>query len=266
MATYAVGDVQGCYLTLRRLLRQVGFRVSRDKLWFVGDLVNRGPRSLAVLRFVRGLGNGHVTVLGNHDLHLIGRALGLRPEKRRDTLDEVLAARDCDSLIDWLRARPMLHHDGDRLLVHAGLHPAWTPAQAAALAREVEQALRGDDVEDAIEALREDAPRWSPNLTRKGRLRIAIQTFAVMRTCKKSGRSCWGYSGPPEHAPRGCQPWFEVPGRRSRRVTVITGHWAALGLRLQPGVMALDSGCVWGRRLTAIRLDDRAVYQEPMAD
>jgi bis(5'-nucleosyl)-tetraphosphatase (symmetrical) len=258
--------VQGCFKTLERLLRRIRFDAGRDRLWMVGDLVNRGPRSLEVLRWARRHEERLVCVLGNHDLHLIGRALGVRSEKPRDTLDDVLAARDRDALVDWLRARPLLHRDGRLLMVHAGLHPKWTPGAARALAREAELALRGSDVEDVLAGLRKRPPRWRAGLPRKARLRLALHAFATLRTCSKSGRPTNGFSGRPEDAPRGSRPWFEVPGRRSARVTVVCGHWAALGLRLQRGLIAIDTGCVWGRSLTAVRLEDRAVFQEPMAD
>jgi bis(5'-nucleosyl)-tetraphosphatase (symmetrical) len=266
VATYAIGDVQGCFRTLERLLRQIRFDDSRDRLWLVGDLVNRGPRSLAVLRWARRLGQRLVTVLGNHDLHLIGVAFGLRRERPRDTLAEVLRAHDREDLVEWLRSRPLVYHEREYLLVHAGLHPEWTAREAVRLAREAEHVLQSHRIEDAIGALREEAPGWSHDLSRKGRLRIALQTLTGLRTCKKSGRPCSGFSGPPEDAPRGCRPWFEVPGRRSADVTVVCGHWAALGIRIQRGLIALDTGCVWGRRLTALRLEDRAVFQEPFAD
>jgi bis(5'-nucleosyl)-tetraphosphatase (symmetrical) len=209
----------------------------------------------------------HITVvLGNHDLHLIGRAYKLRREKPLDSLDDVLGARDRFELINWLRRRPLLHRQGRFVMVHAGLHPKWTPGLARSLAREAEAVLRGPDVEDAILAMRKKAPRWRPELPRKARLRVIIQTLTGLRACSKSGRVCNGFSGRPEDAPDGFRPWFEIPTRRSRGVTVVCGHWAALGLRVQRGLIALDTGCVWGRSLTAVRLKDRAVFQEPMVD
>jgi bis(5'-nucleosyl)-tetraphosphatase (symmetrical) len=267
LALYAIGDVQGCYRTLQRLLRRIHFDAARDRLWLVGDLVNRGPDSLAVLRWARRLGPRLTVVLGNHDLHLIGRSLGVRARKPRDTLDDVLFARDGRALVDWLRSRPLLHRDRRRLLVHAGLHPAWTPAQAAVLARGAETVLRGRRPEEAILAMRGELPRWGPGISRKDRLRLTVQTLTTLRTCRPSGHPADGFSGSPEDAPRGHMPWFDVPGRRSRGATVICGHWAALGLHIvRHKLIALDTGCVWGRELTAVRLDDGAVYQEPNAE
>jgi bis(5'-nucleosyl)-tetraphosphatase (symmetrical) len=247
MPTYAIGDIQGCYRTLQRLLRRIRFDPPGDRLWLVGDLVNRGPASLEVLRWARGLGAAATIVLGNHDLHLISRASGARRLKPRDTFTDVLRARDRAELVDWLGQRPLLHREKDRLLVHAGLLPGWTVTEAEALAREAEAALRQGSLGSR-------------------QLRLAVQAFTTLRTCSAAGRPCHGFSGPPDDAPRGCLPWFEVPGRKSADVTVVCGHWSALGLRLQPGLVALDTGCVWGGPLTAVRLEDQAVFQEPLAD
>lgn len=266
MATYAIGDIQGCFLTLDKLLAQIRFDPVRDRLWLVGDLVNRGPRSLEVLRWVRRMGDRATAVLGNHDLHLIGRALGVRRAKPRDTLEAVLRADDCDELIEWLRRRALLHREGPYLMVHAGLHPAWTPAEAAALAREAEAALRGRRAKNLLESLPDDPPRWRPGMGRKARLRLALRTFTGLRTCRSNGEACSDYSGPPRWAPRGCMPWFDVPGRQSAKLTVLCGHWAALGMRVRQNLIALDTGCVWGRVLTAVRLEDRRIFQEPLAD
>jgi bis(5'-nucleosyl)-tetraphosphatase (symmetrical) len=266
VATFAIGDVQGCFRTLERLLSRLPFERGRDRLWLAGDLVNRGPRSLAVLRWARGLGDSLVTVLGNHDLHLVGRALGVRRKKPGDTLDEVLDAPDRDELVAWLRARPLLHREGERLLVHAGLQPAWTPDAAAELARDLEAVLQGPGAAALLAELsRRDLPGWRPRLSARDRRAVALQTFSLMRTCRSDGRLCRDYSGPPGGAPAGCAPWFEAP-RRSRDVTVVCGHWAALGFRREPGLLALDSGCVWGGALTAVRLEDGTVFQEPLAD
>jgi bis(5'-nucleosyl)-tetraphosphatase (symmetrical) len=266
MAVYAIGDIQGCFRTLQRLLARIRFDPARDRLWLVGDLVNRGPRSLQVLRWARGLGDRATIVLGNHDLHLIGSALGVRRAKRRDTLEPVLDAPDCDELVDWLLQRPLLHREGAYVLVHAGLLPSWSLSQAETLAREAETALR-QAPKKTIEALRTRTPvHWRQGLSPRARVRIALDSFTTLRTCSRSGRPCADFSGAPEAAPRGCRPWFEIPGRRSAAATVVCGHWAALGLRIQTGLLALDTGCVWGRVLTAVRLEDRAVFQEPLAD
>ncbi len=273
-ATYAIGDVQGCYRTLRRLLRRLPFDPARDRLWLAGDLVNRGPRSLDVLRWAREerarLGARFRLVLGNHDLHLVARSLGVRPSKRSDTLEPVLEAADGPALVRWLRHRPLLYREGrpgnERVLVHAALHPAWSTRQAEALARAVEGRLAGPRAGALLASLGDGAVAWRRKLNRERRLQAALYAFTLMRACGRDGRPCRGFSGPPEDAPRGCLPWFAVPGRRSARATVVCGHWAALGLQVSRGLVALDSGCVWGRRLSAVRLEDRAVFQEAMAD
>jgi len=266
VALYAIGDVQGCFRTLQRLLHRIGFDPPRDRLWLVGDLVNRGPRSLDVLRWARRAGDALAVVLGNHDLHLIGRALGTRRERARDTLDDVLHARDREALVDWLRRRPILHREADRVMVHAGLLPSWTPGEAESLARAAEAETRAPDPAAWLRDGAFEPPAWDPALSPRKRLRLAVHAFTSLRTCSPEGRPCRGFTGPPEQAPKGCLAWFAVPGRRSASATVVCGHWSALGLRLEPGIVALDTGCVWGRSLTAVRLDDRTAFQEPMAD
>ena len=265
MARYAIGDLQGCMSSLERLLTLINFS-RHDHLWLVGDLVNRGPRSLDVLRWARDAGESVTAVLGNHDLHLIGRALGTRREKAKDTLDDVLHARDRDALVDWLRRRPLLHREGDRMMVHAGLLPAWTPDDAESLARAAEEETRAQEPADWLCDGAFDPAAWDPELPRRKRLRLAVHAFTSLRTCTPEGRPCRGFAGPPNEAPKGCLAWFAVPGRKSASATVVCGHWSALGLWLEPTVVALDTGCVWGRSLTALRLDDRAVFHEPMGD
>lgn len=264
MATYAIGDVHGCFETLQRLLRRIAFDSGQDRLWLVGDLVNRGPRSLEVLRWAVEQGERIVVVLGNHDLHLLARAAGVAEAKKRDTLDPVLAAPDRDDLLAWLRTRPLAHRMGETLLVHAGLFPDWSPAQAEALARETEERLRGGASAKLLATVNEKrAERWKNGLTGLERARVALAGFAKLRTIDPQGRTCSGFSGPPEEAPPGCRPWFSIPGRASAGATVVFGHWAALGLRVGSGIAALDTGCAWGRQLTALRLDDWKVFQEP---
>jgi bis(5'-nucleosyl)-tetraphosphatase (symmetrical) len=267
MSTYAIGDIQGCHLTLERLLERIRFDPNRDRLWLAGDLVNRGPGSLEVLRWVREQGDRVVSVLGNHDLHLLGRVFETRAPKSKDTLDEVLKAPDREELVEWLRRRPFLHREGDHVLVHAGLLPAWTLERAEQLAREVETVLGGPEPERLLEALVAERPRaWREDLDVEDRWRVAVQSFTRLRTCRDDGRVCDGFNGPPERAPEGCHPWFELRNDHSAGVTVLCGHWATLGLRIQPGVAALDTGCVWGGTLTAVRLEDQEVFQEPLAD
>jgi bis(5'-nucleosyl)-tetraphosphatase (symmetrical) len=267
MAVYAIGDVQGCFETLKRLVERIGFDPASDRIWLVGDLVNRGPKSLEVLRWARRLDDRVVAVLGNHDLHLIGRALGIRRAKPMDTLDAVLEASDREDLIDWLRQRPLLHRENGFVMVHAGLLPCWTIEEAASLAREVEAVLSGVSPRDVFEALTgKDKLRWREGLSRRQRIRIALKAFTTLRTCTREGRPCPGFSGPPEDAPHGCYPWFEIEGRKSAGATIVCGHWAALGLDLRPRLLSIDTGCVWGGSLTAVRLEDRAVFQQPLAD
>lgn len=267
MALYAVGDVQGCFRTLERLLKRIRFDPAVDRLWLAGDLVNRGPRSLEVLRWARRLDRSLVCVLGNHDLHLIGRALGVRRAKRLDTLDEILEAPDRDALLEWLRVRPLLHHEGGRLLVHAGLQPAWTVKGAEAVARTLEKRLRGRGAKALIGSLwGRELPGWAEAEEGEERDVLALQTFTLMRTCDSGGRLCHAFSGPPEDAPPACRPWFAIPERRTVDTQVVCGHWSALGLRQEAGLVALDTGCVWGGPLSAVRLDDGTLFQEAFAD
>jgi bis(5'-nucleosyl)-tetraphosphatase (symmetrical) len=267
MATYAIGDVHGCFATLRALLARCGFSPRRDRLWMVGDLVNRGPRSLEVLRWAAAMGDRLVAVLGNHDLYFLARAAGLTERRRRDTLDEVLEAADGAELVAWLRSRPLLHREGDRVLVHAGLYPEWSAENAERLARETEERLRGRDGDRLLQStLVKRTDRWREGLGAGARARVVLAGMARLRALTAGGRMCTDFSGPPEELPAGCLPWFEVPGRRSAGALVIFGHWAALGLRLAPGLAGLDTGCVWGQSLTALRLDDAAVFQEPNRD
>jgi bis(5'-nucleosyl)-tetraphosphatase (symmetrical) len=262
VATYAIGDVQGCFTELRALLDAIKFDHRRDRLWFVGDLVNRGPQSLAVLRFVKGLADSAISVLGNHDLHLITVAAGLAKPRKDDTLDEILGAPDGSALLDWLRERPMIHVEDEYVLVHAGLLPQWDVASAQALGREVEAVLRGPQYREFLGALYGSKPdHWSDGLLGADRLRVIVNAMTRMRFCTPEGVMEFHSKGDATQAPAGYLPWFDVPGRRSARHTVVCGHWSALGLRMTPNLLALDSGCVWGGRLSAIRLDDRALTQ-----
>jgi len=264
MSTYAIGDVQGCATPLRQLLQTFGFDRARDRLWFVGDLVNRGPDSLATLRLVKDLGDAAVTVLGNHDFHLLAVAAGHAKKHRSDTLDQVLAAPDCGELLDWLRRRPLLHVEDHRALVHAGLLPQWSVATARVLAQEVETALRGADWRDFLATLYGDTPdAWSEDLRGANRLRVIVNAMARMRFCTAAGTIELRTKGETADAPPGYFPWFDAPGRASRDHTLVCGHWSTLGLLLRPGLLALDSGCVWGGSLSAVRLEDRTLFQVP---
>jgi len=262
MATYAIGDIQGCFDSLQRLLAQIRFDPACDRLWLVGDLVNRGAQSLQTLRFVKGLGAAATTVLGNHDLHLVMLAAGHSRKRKDDTLDAVLAAPDRDELLDWLRHRPMMHVENGYALVHAGLLPQWTVARARALAAEVEAALRGPYHDAFLANMWGSEPaRWGDELAGWSRLRVVVNALTRMRFCSADGEMEFRSKGEVATAPAGYLPWFAVPGRKSADHTLVTGHWSALGLRLEPNLLALDSGCLWGGHLTAVRLPDHTVFQ-----
>ena len=263
MATYAIGDVQGCCEDLERLLETVGFDTDKDTAWFVGDLVNRGPHSLDVLRLVESMDDAAVCVLGNHELHLLACALGVRRHKRSDTLSRVLRAKSRKKWVEWVRHLPLLHRADGHVLVHAGLAPEWTVGDAARIAKEVEHALQGKNPEAVLRRYSESTKwrRYQGSMSKKERLTTALKYFTRLRCLRRSGTPDGDFSGAPDHAPRGVVPWFEFEGRRSSRSTIVFGHWAALGLRLDKRLVAVDTGCVWGRALTAVRLEDRAVFQ-----
>jgi bis(5'-nucleosyl)-tetraphosphatase (symmetrical) len=262
MATYAIGDIQGCHAALQRLLGEIGFSASRDRLWLVGDLVNRGDASLEVMRFVRDLGERAITVLGNHDLHLAMIAEGHGRPSKEDTLDAVLGAPDREELLAWLRTRSMFHVEDDYAMVHAGLLPQWSIPQALELGGEVEQALRAPEYRDFLSRMWGSEPaQWSEHLRGWDRLRIVVNAMTRMRFCTRDGVMEFRAKGPLESAPEGYLPWFAVPGRASRTHTVVCGHWSALGFRREEKLLALDSGCLWGGCLTAVRLEDRKVFQ-----
>jgi len=264
MALYAIGDLQGCLAPLERLVEALAFDPSRDRLWFVGDMVNRGPDSLGCLRFVKSLGPSAVTVLGNHDLHLLCVAEGIEKARPRDTLGEVLAAPDRDELVDWLRRRPLMHVEGAYALVHAGLLPEWPVPKARALAGEVEAVLQGTGWRRFLSHLYGNRPeRWDDGLEGDDRLRANVNAMTRLRVCTREGAMDLSFKGEPgeKHAHR--IPWFEMPDRASATHTVVCGHWSAMGLKVTPKLLALDSGCVWGRSLTAVRLGDRRLWQAP---
>jgi bis(5'-nucleosyl)-tetraphosphatase (symmetrical) len=260
MATYAIGDLQGCADELDALLAQLPFDAARDRLWFVGDLVNRGPKSLAALRRVHALGERAVVVLGNHDFHLLRLAAGQARSRAGDTLDEVLAAPDAPRLIEWLRHRPLMHAEGGYAMVHAGLLPQWSIEKALALAREAEAALRGRRYREFLGALSGAEPRaWRDELAGWDRLRVIVNAMARLRFCTPSGDMAIEAKG--REAPPGYRPWFEL--RPGGEAAIVCGHWSALGLKLTPKLAALDTGCVWGGSLSALRLEDRKLFQLP---
>jgi bis(5'-nucleosyl)-tetraphosphatase (symmetrical) len=259
LALWAIGDLQGCCTEFDQLRQAIGFRPDRDQLWLTGDLVNRGPQSLAALRRVRELGANVVTVLGNHDLHLLALAhVPGQRERKNDTLAEILQAPDHGRLLDWLLERPLLHQDLTRndVLLHAGLVPQWSAAQAATLAREVEAALRSDP-QPLLSSMYGDLPeQWNPALEGLERLRFVINVLTRMRVCTRAGRIDLRQKGPPDGVQPPWLPWFAVPGRAAADSRVICGHWSALGLLRRRDIVALDTGCVWGGALTAVNLDD----------
>ncbi len=261
MATYAIGDLQGCYDPLRRLLDAIDFEPDRDTLWLTGDLVNRGPKSLKVVRFVRSLGVSAITVLGNHDLHLLALATdAVDFGKHFETLEKLLQAHDCDELIDWLRHRPLAHYskDFDTLLVHAGTHPKWSVRKTLARAAEVENALQGDRYKTVLAKIYGNTPRkWSGELKGHRRLRFIINTFTRMRMLTRSMGLNFAHTGSPWSARKELCPWFEFEPRAVGDTRVVFGHWSSLGLVVLPDLISLDTGCVWGRQLTAVRIDTR---------
>ncbi len=281
MATWAIGDVHGCFRTLQALLGQMKLDVRRDRLWMVGDLVNRGPRSLKVLRWARAIedemGDRFQVVLGNHDLHLVARHLGVAAARPRDTLKNVLEAADAPELVDWLRRRPFVHFERiagrDYVLVHAGLRPGWSPEDTLEASGRLKQLLTGQGAQlllrresDFVHGQRR--PTSTRPLATAGpgaRSRAALATFTRTRMLD-SGSRPHDWSGPPGEAPSELTPWFRVSPRSCPERTIVCGHWAALGLHLEHDLIALDTGCVWGGRLTAVRLDDRRVVQEGQSD
>jgi bis(5'-nucleosyl)-tetraphosphatase (symmetrical) len=263
MAVYAIGDVQGCYDSLRALLDKIGFDPAADTLWFTGDLVNRGPQSLGVVRFVSALPSA-ITVLGNHDLHLLAVASGQAPAKKRDTLSELLAAPDRDELLDWLRVRPLLHHDDvlGYTLVHAGLLPQWGLAAARELAAEAGHFIAHSARNELYTHMYGDTPdHWDDTLGGWARVRVIINGFTRLRYCDVRGHMDLRPKMKPGGQPAGLLPWFQVPGRNSQDLRIVFGHWSTLGAWNTDGVIGLDSGCLWGGRLTAVRLDASPVFQ-----
>lgn len=266
MAVYAIGDVQGCYTALLALLDRLHFDDTRDQLWFAGDLVNRGPQSLEVLRFVKALGEGAITVLGNHDLHLLAVAHGRRRLKKQDTLADILAAPDRDDLLTWLRHRPLLHHDTTFgiTLLHAGMPPQWTLTMAQSYAAEVEAVLRGPEYLYFFDHLDSQAQTQGGVASGKWeRLRYTTHCLTRLRFCDTTGRLNDEATGPPGSQPPPFLPWFAIPQRASADLTIVFGHWSSLGLYQAPGIYALDTGCVWGGALTALCLETREHVSVP---
>ena len=261
MAIYAIGDLQGCYDPFRRLLDTIDFNPRKDTLWLTGDLVNRGPKSLKTLRFVRDLGDCVTTVLGNHDLHLLALQTGaVQNGSRFRSLRKVLRAPDADELCDWLRQRPLAHYDEglNTLLVHAGTYPAWTTRKTLARAAEVEKALQSDDYVSVLAKMYGNTPgKWSGGLSGYKRLRFIINCLTRIRMITADGRLDLNFSGSPFRARRSLRPWYDAEPRAWQGTRIVFGHWSALGLVVLPDLVSLDTGAVWGRQLTAVRLDKR---------
>ncbi len=258
MSIYAIGDVQGCYDDLMRLLEHIDYSPSDDTLWFAGDLVNRGPQSLQTLRFIHSLGDRAVVVLGNHDLHLLSVAWGATHQRQSDTFDDVLASDDCESLLHWLRVQPLLHYDPLHkcVMVHAGIYPAWSLDQARAHAREAERMLRGDDYGAFLKLAYGNTPlRFQDAQDEAARLRFITNSLTRMRYCHADGRLDFQNSGPLGSQPAGWQAWFELSDQLPQDVRVVFGHWSALAPFAHPRFYAMDSGCVWGGALSALCIE-----------
>ena len=271
MAVYAIGDIQGCYQELLALLDKINFDPTNDRLWFTGDLVNRGPQSLETLRFVKQLGDRAIVTLGNHDLHLLAVALNTAKKLTKDTLDSILTAPDRMELLDWLRTRPLLHHDKSTgfTLIHAGLPPQWDLQQATDLAHEVEDALIINNFTVFFEHMYGDKPdRWSDDLTGWDRLRMIVNTFTRLRYCDEQGRLALKEKGPPGSQSKPYQPWFTISSRKTKKEKIIFGHWSTIHFgnikNLEKfNVYPLDTGCMWGGSLTTLRLEDKKWFSIP---
>jgi bis(5'-nucleosyl)-tetraphosphatase (symmetrical) len=271
MSVFAIGDIQGCYQELIDLLNEINFDQANDQLWFTGDLVNRGPHSPETLRFVKKLGDKAIVTLGNHDLHLLAVSLHTEKKNPKDTLDTILKASDRRELLDWLRCRPLLHHDQDSgfTLIHAGLAPQWDLQQASALANEVEATLGSEKFADFFKYMYGDKPdHWSDDLQGWDRLRIIINAFTRMRYCDENGNFALKEKGPPGSQPEPYQPWFTIKSRKTRKEKIIFGHWSTIYFGniknfQEYNVYPLDTGCIWGGTLTALRLDDEKWFSVP---
>ena len=262
MATYAIGDIQGSYHAFMALLSRLEFNPKQDKLWLVGDLINRGSGSLEVLRWCYQHQDSIKTVLGNHDLHALAVAYGIKPAHKGDTLQAIIDAPDQLELLTWLRYQPLLLAENNYVMVHAGLLPQWTLAQALALASEVEAALQGENHLDFFANMYGSLPNsWREDLTGMDRLRIITNAMTRMRICTASGEMEFAFKGELPDIPAGYMPWFDVPARQSSDATIICGHWSALGLKKRANIIALDTGCLWGGQLTAFCLETKQVTQ-----
>jgi len=259
MATYAIGDVQGCYDPLRRLLDKIKFDPNEDQLWFAGDLINRGPQSLQTLRFIVSLGTSAHSVLGNHECHFLASARGHKKPHRTDTFDDILEAHDAEQLIDWVRSRPFLHQDTvlGYTMIHAGLPPQWSLNEAKRYANELETVFKGNLFDDFLAHMYGNKPdQWQAALSGHPRLRFIINCFTRLRFCDAQGRLDFNEKSAPPESPPHLMPWFEVPNRQTAHDKLIFGHWSTLGLNFKNNTICLDTGCLWGGQLSAIKLDE----------
>lgn len=264
MATYAIGDLQGCFFSFQDLLKKIQFNPAYDRLWFVGDLINRGAGSLDVMRWMLEHQSSVVTVLGNHDLHTLVVAEGFVSAHRSDTIQALLDAPDAPELLGWLRQQPLVHFERGYLMVHAGLLPDWTVDQAVALGAEVQLALQAPNYREFLQHMYGNDPkRWDDGLTGWDRLRVITNAMTRLRICSADGEMEFKFKGELQNIPDGYQPWFELSHRASVNTPIVFGHWSALGLQHKNNVYSLDTGCLWGGHLSAMRLEDRQIFQVP---
>lgn len=267
MATYAVGDIQGCYHAFQALLARLQFDAKRDTLWLVGDLINRGSGSLEVLRWCYEHQARIKVVLGNHDLHALVVAHGFVRAHKSDTLDTLLNAPDCDQLLNWLRHQPLLHLNDDFLMVHAGLLPQWSVSDAIGYADEVTRVLQGPDYAAFLNHMYGNTPdAWNDALIGWDRLRVITNAMTRLRLCTQDGVMDFAFKGELANVPDGLVPWFDVENRRTQAQKIVFGHWSALGLQHRNNVFSLDTGCLWGGKLTAMHLETQAIIQVPCSE
>nr|WP_174407402.1 symmetrical bis(5'-nucleosyl)-tetraphosphatase [Basilea psittacipulmonis] len=259
---WAIGDVQGCGDTLVKLLSQPLISDENTQYWFAGDLINRGPKSLQTLRYIMSLGDKAVCVLGNHDLHLLAVYAGIRTMNKSDTLQEILDAPDVEDIIDWLRSKPLAYYSCGHLMVHAGVMSRWDLETTLRLSNEVSQALQSKKWQKYLKKMYGNEPnQWKESLTGSKRLRVIVNGFTRMRMCNRKGGMEFTYKDSPEKVKDALMPWFDVPGRLTENERIVFGHWSTLGLKITKHLLALDTGCVWGGQLSAVRLKDNRLIQ-----
>ncbi len=269
MAKYIIGDIQGCFDELLRLLDRINFDPANDMIWIAGDIINRGPKSLEALRFVKELGDSANSVLGNHDLHIIAASVDANPKKKfDDDIQRLFDAPDCDELLYWLRTRPLLHHDKENktVITHAGIYPMWDIETAKSLAQEVEQMLQAEQCKQFLSDMYGNEPStWDETLTGNDRYRFIINAFTRMRLCDHEYRLLFDFKGHPDDKPKDQIPWFDLPNKFDKDIHIVFGHWSALGFRNIDNIISLDTGCLWGGGLTAIRIDhpEKPIYSIP---